>query len=100
MSSCVAVDDWTTTLWGGEVGTRRGRSQRAALASRQVVQQHSTAQHSRGPRTRLADKHFLWRAAGTLPHGVVDAEADLVALVFAQICEGEREERNPLSVRL
>lgn len=50
MSSCVAVDDWTTTLWGGEVGTRRGRSQRAELAPRlqrrQVVQQHSTAKHS------------------------------------------------------
>lgn len=22
-SSCVAVEDWTTTFWGGDVGTRR-----------------------------------------------------------------------------
>lgn len=25
-SSCVAVDDWTTTFWGGDVGTRMGQN--------------------------------------------------------------------------
>lgn len=26
-SSCVAVEDWTTTFWGGDVGTRMGQRQ-------------------------------------------------------------------------
>lgn len=37
--------------------------------------------------TRLPNEHFLGRADGPLPHGVVHAEADLVALVLAQICK-------------
>lgn len=36
--------------------------------------------------TRLPNKHFLRCADGTLPHGVIHAEADLVAFVLAQIC--------------
>lgn len=44
--------------------------------------------------TRLSDKHFLWRAAGTLPHSVVHTQTDLVAFVFAQICEERRQRCN------
>lgn len=36
--------------------------------------------------TRLANKHFLRCADGTLPYGVVHTEADLVAFVLTQIC--------------
>lgn len=35
--------------------------------------------------TCFPDKHLLRRAAGTLAHRVVDAHADLVALVFAEL---------------
>lgn len=36
--------------------------------------------------TCLPNKHFLGCADGTLPDGVVHAEADLVAFVLTQIC--------------
>lgn len=50
--------------------------------------------------TRLPNEHFLRRADGTLPHGVVHAEADLVALVLAQICKENPDGRFNESVEI
>lgn len=44
-----------------------------------------------GAHTCFPHKHLLRRAGGPLAHSVVDAHADLVALVFTQLCGKQTE---------
>ena len=42
-SSCVAVEDWTTTLWGGEVGTRTGQRANSSSLKKSKVSRSTHA---------------------------------------------------------